>query len=68
MRFGAQEMSPEKIEPHVWACKRENNIVLENELLRVEMSGRGDLHQVYDKETGREVLDGAGNQLWGLRG
>ena len=37
---------------------------IENELLRVEISAGGSLGRVYDKEAGREVLDGSGNQLW----
>jgi alpha-mannosidase len=37
---------------------------IENELLRVEISAGGSLGRVYDKEAEREVLDGAGNQLW----
>ena len=37
---------------------------LENELLRVEIGADGSLHRVYDKELGREVIDGRGNQLW----
>jgi alpha-mannosidase len=37
---------------------------IENELLRVEISADGSLGRVYDKEAGREVLDGSGNQLW----
>jgi alpha-mannosidase len=38
-------------------------ISIENELLRVEIGDGGDLHSVYDKEAGREVLDGRGNRL-----
>ena len=37
--------------------------VIENELLRVEVGADGSLHGVYDKEAGREVLDGRGNRL-----
>src|SRR5215204_6993508 len=37
---------------------------IESELLRVEISADGSLGRVYDKEAGREVLDGSGNQLW----
>src|SRR5215216_1129735 len=37
---------------------------IESELLRVEISADGSLGRVYDKEAGREVLDGRGNQLW----
>jgi alpha-mannosidase len=38
-------------------------IFIENELLRVEISADGSLGRVYDKEAGREVLDGGGNRL-----
>ena len=38
--------------------------VVENELLRVEIGADGSLHRVYDREAGREVLDGRGNVLW----
>src|SRR5215210_1461923 len=38
-------------------------ISIENELLRVEIGAEGELHSVYDKEAGREVLDGRGNRL-----
>src|SRR5215216_5998485 len=36
---------------------------IENELLRVELSADGNLGRVYDKEVGREALDGGGNLL-----
>jgi alpha-mannosidase len=38
--------------------------VLENRYLRVEVAPDGTLASVYDKEAGREVLGGRGNQLW----
>jgi alpha-mannosidase len=38
--------------------------VLENDLVRVELAGDGTLAGVLDKRSGREVLDGRGNQLW----
>jgi alpha-mannosidase len=38
-------------------------VFIENELLRVEISADGGLGRVYDKEVGREVLDGRGNRL-----
>ncbi len=38
--------------------------IIENELLRVEVGTDGTLHGVYDKEAGREVLDGRGNLLF----
>ena len=37
---------------------------LENRYLRVEVGADGTLQSVYDKEAGREVLGGRGNQLW----
>jgi alpha-mannosidase len=37
--------------------------VVENELLRVEIGADGSLDGVYDREAGREVLDGRGNRL-----
>src|SRR5215211_3059179 len=37
---------------------------IENELLRVEIGADGSLHGVYDKEAGREVLEGRGNRLF----
>jgi alpha-mannosidase len=37
---------------------------IENELLRVEIGADGSLHSVYDKEAGREVLEGRGNRLF----
>jgi alpha-mannosidase len=38
-------------------------VSLENEVLRVEVGEDGSLRRVYDKEAGREVLDGRGNRL-----
>jgi alpha-mannosidase len=38
-------------------------LFIENELVRVEISADGGLGRIYDKEVGREVLDGRGNQL-----
>jgi alpha-mannosidase len=37
---------------------------IENEILRVEIAADGALERVYDREAGREVLDGRGNRLW----
>ncbi len=37
---------------------------LENEYLRIEIAEGGGLASVYDKEFGREILAGVGNQLW----
>jgi alpha-mannosidase len=38
--------------------------VLENELVRVELADDGTLASVLDKQLGREMLGGRGNQLW----
>jgi alpha-mannosidase len=38
--------------------------IMDNGLLRVEVGDDGTLHGVYDREAGREVLDGRANQLW----
>ncbi|MFZ5992621.1 MAG: alpha-mannosidase [Deinococcota bacterium] len=38
--------------------------VLENHYLRVEVAPDGTLASLYDKQAGREVLGGRGNQLW----
>ena len=38
--------------------------IMDNRLLRVEVGEDGTLHGVYDREVGREVLDGRANQLW----
>jgi alpha-mannosidase len=37
---------------------------IENELLRVKIGVDGSLHGVYDKEAGREVLEGRGNRMF----
>ncbi|MGH7919478.1 MAG: alpha-mannosidase, partial [Candidatus Dormibacteraceae bacterium] len=37
---------------------------LENTRLRIEIAADGTLGSVYDKEAGREALQGPGNQLW----
>jgi alpha-mannosidase len=37
---------------------------MENEYLRIQLRGDGTLASIYDKECGREVLAGRGNQLW----
>lgn len=39
------------------------NRSLENELLRVEFNGRGEIISLLDKETGREVMAGPGNRF-----
>lgn len=48
----------------VSVAQRGGGALVENEYLRVEVGRDGMLHAVYDKEAGREVLDGRGNQLW----
>ena len=52
-----------EIVPSVEVGERAGGAFIENEILRVEVSADGDLARVYDKETGREVLDGRGNRL-----
>lgn len=47
----------------VWVVESGERTSIENELLRVEIGADGSLHSVYDKEAGREVLDGRGNRL-----
>ena len=37
--------------------------LLENEFLRVELDGNGEITRIYDKNNDREVLDGVGNRL-----
>lgn len=37
---------------------------LENNLIRVEIGADGTIASLYDKQLGREALDGRGNQLW----
>jgi alpha-mannosidase len=37
---------------------------LENETLRLQVNGDGTLASLFDKECGREILAGRGNQLW----
>jgi alpha-mannosidase len=44
--------------------ERDGGHLIENELLRVEIGADGSLHGVYDKEAGREVLEGRGNRLF----
>ncbi|UQN10014.1 glycoside hydrolase family 38 C-terminal domain-containing protein [Deinococcus sp. QL22] len=41
-----------------------DDLTLENEYLRVQVSADGTLSSLYDKQQGREMLDGWGNQLW----
>ncbi|MBV8901604.1 MAG: alpha-mannosidase [Verrucomicrobia bacterium] len=37
---------------------------LENEYLKIQVSGAGCIESIYDKDAGREVLAGRANQLW----
>ncbi|MDB5045543.1 MAG: putative Alpha-mannosidase [Deinococcus sp.] len=41
-----------------------DDLTLENEFLRVQVNPDGTLGSLYDKQQGREMLDGRGNQLW----
>ena len=40
------------------------DVVIENDLLRVEVGTDGTLHRVFDRELDREVLAGRANELW----
>jgi alpha-mannosidase len=59
---GGETASP-GVMPGVEVGELGGGVFIENELLRVEISADGGLGRVYDKEVGREVLDGRGNQL-----
>jgi alpha-mannosidase len=50
--------------PSVRVEELEGGVLIENELLRIEIGVDGSLRRVRDKEVGREILDGRGNQLW----
>jgi alpha-mannosidase len=50
--------------PAVEVGESGGGVFIENEILRVEIAADGALEGVYDKEVGREVLDGRGNRLW----
>jgi alpha-mannosidase len=43
--------------------KRDDGKTIENDLLRVDLGADGSLLGVYDKEAGREILEGRGNRL-----
>ena len=61
----AHESAPVPRGPRdVGAEVADGRTVLDNGLLRVEVGDDGTLHGVYDREAGREVLDGRANQLW----
>ena len=61
LRSGGEDMTSGDV---VRAESAGSSTVLENGLLRVEIGTDGTLHRVYDREVGREVLAGRGNQLW----
>ncbi len=42
---------------------KDGGLVLENELIRYEFSDKGEMISAFDKEVGREALDGVGNLL-----
>jgi len=52
-----------EVQPGVETAEVGGGAVIENGVLRVEISDSGELGRVYDKEEGREVLDGRGNRL-----
>jgi alpha-mannosidase len=52
------------VEPTLPSPVRVSERALENDLVRVVLNEDGTLASVLDKRTGREVLDGRGNQLW----
>ena len=56
----ARVLAPAEPDAPVTAAGR----VLENALVRVELAEDGTLARVLDKQLGREMLDGRGNQLW----
>ncbi len=60
LHLRAGEASPK---PGVRAELQNGGALLENDLLRVEVAPDGTLTRVYDKEAGREVLNGPGNRL-----
>jgi alpha-mannosidase len=52
------------VEPSPLGAVQVSENALENDFVRVLLSEDGTLSSVYDKQTGREVLAGRGNQLW----
>jgi alpha-mannosidase len=50
--------------PAEFSAVRASSGIIENEYLRVNLREDGTLDSIYDKECGREVLAGRGNQLW----
>lgn len=63
LRDEAPGEGPDGAAPGVEAGEWDGGAFIENEVLRVEISSAGDLARVYDKQAGREVLDGRGNRL-----
>jgi alpha-mannosidase len=61
-RKTADAVSP-GVSSGVETARAEGATIIENGLLRVEISDDGGLGRVYDKEVGREVLEGYGNHL-----
>jgi alpha-mannosidase len=64
LRRGSPEVSPPEVAPGVEVGESGGGVSVENGILRVVISASGALERVFDKEEGREVLDGRGNQLW----
>ena len=58
------ESAPPEAAPGVEVGESGGGVLIENGILRVEISADGGLGRVYDKEAEREVLDGHGNRLW----
>ena len=56
--------APSSFTSGVRVDERDDGKIMENELLRVEIGADGSLRGVYDKEAGREVLEGRGNLLF----
>jgi len=50
--------------PGVRVERAGGEVVIENDLLRVEVGVDGTLHRVFDREAGREALAGRANGLW----
>lgn len=48
----------------VTSSRTADGAVIENDLLGVEIGADGTIHRLFDKEAGRDALDGRGNQLW----
>jgi alpha-mannosidase len=48
----------------IQSCIQAQPSELETESLRIQINGDGTLGSIFDKEYGREILAGRGNQLW----